>query len=61
LIEHKTPLVLRDLPDLGQNWHVHYALFARSGFTPAAVVEMQQVQGKLVNLKDMDAVLGHLV
>lgn len=59
LIEHKTPLVLRDLPDLGEGWHVHYALFARSGFTPAAVAEMQQVQGKLVNLKDIDAALGH--
>ena len=60
LIEHKTPLVLRDLPNLGDGWQVHYALFARSGFTPAARTEMQKVQGKLVNLKDIDALLGHL-
>ncbi len=60
LIESKTPHVLRDLPDLGAGWRVHYAAFARSGFTPAAASEMQQVQGLLVDLKDLDDVLGHL-
>ncbi len=60
LIEGKTPHVLRDLPDLGAGWRVHYAAFARSGFTPAAASEMQQVQGLLVDLKDLDDVLGHL-
>jgi hypothetical protein len=60
LIERKTPLVLRDLPDQGEGWHVHYAIFARGGFTPAAVAEMQQLQGLLVNLKDIDKALGYL-
>jgi len=31
-----------------------------SGFTPAAVTEMQRVQGKLVDLKELDRVLSHL-
>ncbi len=43
LLESKTPLVLQDLPDQGKGWKVHYALFARSGFTPAATSEIQQV------------------
>lgn len=60
LIEHKTPLVLRDLPNFGEGWQVHYALFARNGFTPAAATEMQKVAGKLVTLKDIDEILGHL-
>jgi AAA+ ATPase superfamily predicted ATPase len=60
LIERKTPLVLRDLPDQGEGWRVHYALFSLTGFTPAAVTEMQQVQGTLVNLKDIDNTLGHM-
>ncbi|MGC4098994.1 MAG: ATP-binding protein [Nitrospira sp.] len=60
LIERKTPLVLRDLPDQGEGWHVHYALFARGGFTPAAVAEIQQFHGLLVTLKDIDEALGHL-
>lgn len=59
LIECKTPLVLRDLPDQGEGWKVHHALFARSGFTPAAIAEMQQAQGLLATLADMDALLGH--
>jgi hypothetical protein len=58
LIENKAPLVLKDLSEKSEEWVVHYALFARSGFTPAAVAEMQKVQGSLVDLKQIDAVLG---
>lgn len=58
LIENKTPLVLKDLPEKSESWRVHHVLFARSGFTPAAVAEMQKVQGSLVDLKQIDAVLG---
>lgn len=61
LIERKTPLVLRDLPNQGEGWKVHYAFFARNGFTPAAVSEMERVQGMLINLKAIDTTLGHLV
>ena len=59
LVEKKTPLALKDLPDGGAGWKVHYALFARSGFTPSAAAEMQKVQGVLVDLKGIDRVLGH--
>jgi AAA+ ATPase superfamily predicted ATPase len=59
LIDGKTPHVLHDLPDLGSGWRVHYAAFARNGFTPAATSEMQQVQGLLVDLNNLDEVLGH--
>lgn len=57
LIEIKTPLVLKDLPEKNEKWLVHYVLFARSGFTPAAVTEMQKVQGSLVDLGQIDSVL----
>ena len=44
--------------DGGTGWKVHYALFARSGFTPAAKTEMQQKVGLLLDLKALDSVLG---
>ena len=66
LIERKTPLVLKDLPAKsaglpgnGDAWKVHYALFGRSGFTPAAVTEMEKVGGFLVDLKTLDDLLGN--
>jgi hypothetical protein len=58
LVEKKTPQVLRDLPEAGKGWKVHYALFARRGFTRAASAEMQRVQGLLVDLNTMEADLG---
>ena len=58
LVDSKTTLTLRDLPEEGEGWKVHYALFARSGFTPAAVVEMEKYQGLLVDLMAVDEVLG---
>jgi len=58
LVGGKTPLLLNDLTDGGKGWKVHYALFARSGFTPAAKTEMQQKAGLLVDLKALDNVLG---
>jgi len=60
LIDHKTPLVLRDLPAFGDGWNIHYAIFARTGFTSAAVSEMKKVNGMLVNLDNLDQLLGHL-
>jgi hypothetical protein len=58
LVEKKTPLVLRDLPENGDGWQVHYALFARRGFTPAAVAEMKRLQGLLVDLNTIEADLS---
>ena len=59
LIEDKTPLVLKELPEGGANWKVHYALFGRSGFTPATKTEMEKHNGFLVDLKALDNLLGH--
>ena len=41
LVEAKTPRVLKDLPNSGQGWQVHHALFARAGFTTAAQAAAQ--------------------
>jgi hypothetical protein len=54
LIEVKTPKVLADLTDDGVGWTVHYAVFARAGFTVAARTLMQQYEGRLVNLSMID-------
>ena len=58
LMDGKTPLLLNDLPDDGKDWKVHYALFAQSGFTPAAKAEMQKKAGFLVDLKTIDSALS---
>lgn len=47
LIEHKAPLVLRDLPDGGQGWQVQYVVFSRTGLTTAAAQELQGHQHSL--------------
>ena len=57
LIENKTPLVLKDIWDGKDDWKVHYALFARRGFTQAAKNAMQKYGGHLVDLKMIDQTL----
>lgn len=42
LIDRKVPLVTCDLPAEGAGWQIHYALFARAGFTAAALTELGQ-------------------
>lgn len=59
LIERKTLLVLEDLPEKGAGWKIHYALFGRGGFTPAAKTEMEKFAGFLVDMKMLDSLLGH--
>jgi hypothetical protein len=51
----KTNLVV---PDVGEDWQVHYAFFSRSGFTNAAVAEAQSYQALLVDFKTLGRVLG---
>lgn len=55
LIDTKTPLVLRDLPDAGQGWHVSYAFFARSGFTVAAQQEARRHGALLLDATQLDS------
>ena len=47
----KTPLVA---PDQGVGWTVHYALFARAGFTEAVRAEAAQQGVRLVDLATLD-------
>ena len=58
LVRNKTPLVLKDLPDGGAGWKLHYAWFGRSGFTPAARTEIHKVEGTAVGLQMIDDGLG---
>lgn len=55
LIETKAPKVLKDLPGEGQAWQVHYAFFARAGFTDAARAEAESAYAHLVDLEKLDA------
>jgi len=50
LIEQKKPKVMAALPDGGDGWRVHYVIFARSGFTLAALAELQKFGGTAVDL-----------
>ena len=58
LVDIKTPKVLKDLPGEGQGWQVHYAFFARSGFTNAARAQAEPVEALLVDLDRLDADLA---
>ncbi len=55
LIETKTPKVLKDLPEGGQGWSVHYAFFGRAGFTDAARTRAEAAGAQLVDLETLDA------
>jgi AAA+ ATPase superfamily predicted ATPase len=61
LIETKMPLVLRDLAADPGVWKIHYAFFARAGFTAAARAEGRQVNAMLIDLSQIDTDLQHLV
>lgn len=54
LIETKAPKVLALLPDEGQTWTVHYALFSRAGFTPAAQTFAEEHEAMLVDLDRLE-------
>lgn len=54
LLERKTTQLRADLPDGGQGWTIHYAFFARAGFTEAAAAALQARQGLLVDLTTLD-------
>ena len=58
LIETTTPKVLKDLPKQGEGWWVHYAFFARAGFTVAAQAAAESVGAHLVNLEKLDTDLA---
>jgi AAA+ ATPase superfamily predicted ATPase len=58
LIEGKTPKVLAALPHRGEEWAIHFAFFARAGFTEAAQAEAKRHGAMLVDLATLDHDLG---
>jgi AAA+ ATPase superfamily predicted ATPase len=48
----------RVVPDQGEGWTVHYALFARSEFTEAVVAEAEQHKALLIDLETLGQGLG---
>ncbi len=57
LVEDKTPKVLAKLPHQGAEWTVHYAFFARAGFTEEARATAEQHQFSLVSLEQLERTL----
>lgn len=53
LIEQKGPKVRQELRD-GDDWTLHYAVFARAGFTEAAAAELSAREELLVDLPVQD-------
>ena len=47
----KTPRVI---PEQGADWKVHYAFFARTGFTEAAKAEAGQYSTLMLTLSEME-------
>jgi hypothetical protein len=58
LIEQKAPKLLEDLPGKGEGWAVHYAFFARRGFTAEARAEAGRRGALLVDAEQLDAELS---
>ena len=54
LVEQKKPKLMVGLPDGGDGWHVHYAIFTRGGITQAALTELQKFGGMAVDLGMME-------
>jgi AAA+ ATPase superfamily predicted ATPase len=54
LIEKSGPQVRKDLSDEGQEWALHYTVFARSGFSDAAIAELEAHGGRHVDLEELD-------
>lgn len=54
LIQRKAPRLMHALPDEGERWSVHYALFSRGGFTPAARALAEEQRAMVIDLKQLD-------
>jgi uncharacterized protein len=58
LSERKTPRLLADLPDGGAGWRIHYAFFARSEFTDAALALAAAQGAQTLTLADVEQTLA---
>ena len=54
LVEEKTPKVVQALPEGGEGWTIHHALFARAGFTDPARTEARSHGATLIDLATLD-------
>jgi len=58
LVEKKMPKVLRDMSIADEEWSVHYAFFARRGFTDAARAYAKSHNAMLIDLPYLEAGLS---
>jgi AAA+ ATPase superfamily predicted ATPase len=58
LIELKGPCTRKDLPEAGEGWKLHYAVFTRAGLTPPAKAELEKLDGLHVDLQALDETLS---
>jgi len=58
LAESKTALIRRELPNNGEGWIFHYAIFTRTGLTEAAQAELLPRGGLNVHLSRLERGLG---
>ena len=58
LIERKGPRTRKDLPEAGEGWKLHYAVFTRAGLTPPAKAELEKHDGLHVDLHALDETLS---
>ena len=54
LIETKTPKILKQLPEEGAGWQVHYAFFSRSGFSEKARSLSNSHRAQMIDLARLD-------
>jgi AAA+ ATPase superfamily predicted ATPase len=60
LIEQKGAQLRKELPEQGNGWNMHFAIFTRTGLTQAAALELHQVNGQTIDLtklsQDLNAI-----
>jgi len=58
LVDEKAALIRRELPDEGDGWTFHYAIFTRTGLTEAAQAELLPRGGLIIHLSRLERGLG---
>jgi len=46
------------LPEAGEGWKLHYAVFTRAGLTPPALAELEKHAGLHVDLPELNEALS---
>jgi hypothetical protein len=58
LVDRKGPRTRKDLPEAGEGWKLHYAVFTRAGLTPPALAELEKHAGLHVDLPELNETLS---